>query len=202
MPRSGRGGFILLDVRDSQSGQEVLGGRTSCQAFVAGSTLLAPTISKFASGLNKYECAWRVPSSSAGARFRAVGTVTAEGQKVSTPTYKAVVRSAGGPKLVFPLAPLHGTPVAGQNFQASQSARLQFPDGSQISWNARGGSGSCSAHIAGGGSLAPGKEKTFPTGIQCTWSVPRGDRGQLIVFVMTFHALGQTKSSQFSARAS
>jgi hypothetical protein len=197
-PRAGSNFTVLLEVVDSKTGKTSTGGRVVCNAKI-GTTLLVPISGKFVSELDGYACIWRLPPLSAGQRLKALVSVIfkASDTTVSNQPYKALVRQATGEKLVLIGPPAHPSVVAGENFQASQSARLQLPNGSQkpISWTASGTSASC------GGSL-PGKVELFSTGIRCTWLIPLSARGRSLVFVMTIHALGQTKRVQFSARAS
>jgi hypothetical protein len=148
------------------------------------------------SSLNGYECTWRLGFLDAGKTPTAKESVTfkAAGVTVSDPLYKAKVGQPAGAKLVLIGKPVYSTALAGTTFGASQSARLQFPNGAQqeINWKMKGNSASC------GGGAGAGTPKYFPTGIQCIWVLPLAAKGPNVTFTMTLHVLGQTKSTQFT----
>jgi len=201
-PKAGANFDVLLEIVDSKSNKILPGGNVSCRAYV-GSILLTPVRSGFDASLNLYGCLWHLPLSAVGKKLRATTSVSFNGVVVSNPVYRAVVGRPLGARLVFTLAPEHPALVAGQSFQATQSARIQFPNGSQhqINWKAKGTSAECAAHIVGGVTLQAGKVEDFPTGIRCTWEIPPSAKGRMIMFVMTIRAAGQVKSARFSARA-
>jgi hypothetical protein len=169
----------------------------SCSAHI-GTTLLVPVLAKFVSALDGYECTWRLPTDSVGMRLRAQAIVkfAASNTTVTDPLYRGKINAPLGGKLVLIGAPAHPTPDAGAKFQASQSARIQFSGGAQkpINWKAKGSSATC-------GGAIHGTVELFSTGIRCTWTIPLSAQGRRLTFQMTIHALGQTKSTQFSAVA-
>jgi hypothetical protein len=114
-----------------------LGGRVVCIAH-EGSTLLTPSLSRFASSLNGYEWTWRLGFLDAGRTLTATESVTfkSAGVTVSNPAFKAKIGQPAGAKLILIGKPVYSTAVAGTTFGASQSARLQFSNGAQqeINW--------------------------------------------------------------------
>jgi hypothetical protein len=105
-------------------------------------------------------------------------------------------------RLVLIGAPEHPSLQAGSNFQATLSARLQSSNGSQrpISWRARGTAATCTTRAVGR-NLRARRIEHFPTGIRCTWLIPREWRGHFVAFAMTIKAIGQTRTARFGLRA-